>query len=226
MKGETIKNSLVARKKKIFERLKYYGIDEPILNTEILNHSQYNHIEPDKAAERLLILLGIATSAYNFDESEKVMDWLKKENLWKSVSDKEKEFFRNPHPEDEQKQTLSWRFEGAYVLAWALGKVSAAADPSNECTEEQITEFLKQVPSVGTSTEQFFIDLQFRPFTVILDESLFHEIATEYFRNILIQDKENTSQVHAKATLERHQALSWLRNTGEESGWDAISTTS
>jgi len=215
------KKSLALRKEKLESRLRAYGLDNDIPPINVTN--EYNaFVHPQEAAERMLILLAVALSAYNFEEAERIMDWLKKEDLWKSVSDKEKEFFRNPDPGDEEKQNLSWRFEGAFMLAWALGKVSSPAEPGNECNEEQINEFFKHVPTVGTITYEFFSGLKFRAFEDILDENLFYKNATVYFKTILIQDKENTSQVHKKASFQRSLALSWLQNPDEKLHWDAI----
>lgn len=220
MKKPSIK-SLQLRKEKLDAKLRKFGLDNTITDITLFDETQYNYVHPREAAERLLILLAVAFTAYNFDESEKVMDWLKKEQHWKSVSPKEKEFFRNPDPGEEEKQTLSWRFEGAHILAWALGKVPSSAEPGSECNKEQINEFLKNVPIVGNSTEKFFNGLQFRPLPDILCEMLFYEIANAYFRSLAVQDKENTSQVHPKASSERHLTLSWLRSS-DESDWDIL----
>ena len=224
MKKPTVK-SLQLRKEKLETRLRRFGLDNTIKEPVFFDETKYSYVHPRQAAERLLILLAVSLTAYNFDESEKVMDWLKREELWKSVSAKEKEFLRNPDPEDDEKQNLSWRFEGAYMLAWTLKKVSSSPEPGSECKEEQVNEFLKTVPTVGSFTEKFFLRLSFRPLFEILDENLFYETATVYFRNLVAQDKENTSQVHAKASFERNLVLNWLRQSGDKSDWDAISSS-
>jgi hypothetical protein len=215
--------SLQLRKEQFEERLKEYELDNPISDIASFDQTQHSYIDHTEAAQRLLVLLAVAFTAYNFNQSEKVMDWLKKEQLWKSVSDKEKEFFRHPDPSDEDKQNLSWRFEGAYMLAWSLNKVHSAPAPESECTEQQVNEFLKHVPAVGSATEGFFSALRYRPLAEILDEALFYSIAEEYFRDLVIEDKENTSPVHAKACNERHLVLSWLINPGEKTTWDSLS---
>ena len=223
MKKPTVK-SLQVRKEKLEARLKNYGLDNTITDSILFDETKFEYVHPQEAAERLLILLAVASTAYNFDQCEKVMDWLKKEQLWKAVSANEKEFFRNPDPSDEEKQKLSWRFEGAYILAWALNIVSAAPDPGRECNEIMISEFLMSVPTVGSETENFLSGLHYRPLKEIFDENLFYENATAYFRNIIKKDKENTSQVHSKASFERCIVLNWLKNPGE-TDWDTISNT-
>lgn len=213
--------SLELRKSKFEKRLRTYVLDNTIIDAGSFDETKYSFVTPAVAGERLLILLAVAFTAYNFDQSEKVMDWLKKEQLWKSVTEKEKEFFRDPDPSDQEKQDLSWRFEGAFILAWSLARIPNAPLPESECTEQQVSEFLEQVPPIGSPTEEFFEELEFRSFAEILDESLFYQIATAYFQTIVKEDKENTSPIQEKACLQRWLALKWLRNA-LESDWDSI----
>ena len=210
------------RKEQFVERLGKYELDNTITDLESFDPTTYNYIDPAEAAERLLVLLAVSFTAYNFDESEKVMDWLKKEHLWKSVSDAEKQFFRDPDPSDEEKQTLSWRFEGAYMLAWCLGKVSSPPRPESECSEQEVSEFLKHVPAIGSSTGEFFSGISYRSLSEVVDEMLLYQIAGAYFRKLIKEDKENTSSVHAKACSERLQVLRWLIDGASGLGWDLI----
>ena len=209
MKKPSLK-SLQGRKDQLTQKLGRYELDNTVSDIQLFDYTLYNYVEPSEAAKRLLILLAVSFTAYNFNESEKVMDWLKKEELWKSVSDMEKRFFRDPDPYDEDKQNLSWRFEGAYMLAWCLNKVDFAPKPESECSEQQVGEFLKNVPAVGNTTTEFFADLRYRSPSEILDETLFYQVAEKYFRSLIKEDKENTSSVHAKASVERLRVLRWL----------------
>ena len=212
--------SLQVRKDKLDERLGQYELDATVSDLESFDHTSYNYRDPAEVAERLFILLAVSFTAYNFNESEKVMNWLKKEDLWKSVSDKEKEFFRDPDPSDEEKQILSWRFEGAYILAWCLGKVQFEPKPESECGEQQVGEFFGQVPAIGNNIDEFFADLDYRPLSEIVDETLFYQVSEKYFRQLTKMDKENTSSVHPKACVERFRVLSWLNLAGP--GWDSM----
>lgn len=193
-------------------------MDNTLPDLELFDYTLYNYIKPHEAAKRLLILLSVSFTAYNFDESEKVMNWLKKEELWKSVSDEEKGFFRDPDPSDEDKQNLSWRFEGAYMLAWCLNKLEFAPKPDSECSEQQVGEFLRNVPAVGDVTTEFFEGLSYRSPAEILDETLFYQVAEKYFQSLVKEEKENTSSVHAKASVERLRVLRWLYSVSPN--WD------
>src|SRR4028119_124125 len=94
------KKSLHLRQERLENRLASYGLDDALSDIRLFDETQYTFVHPNQAAERLLILLGVAYAAYNFGESEKVMNWLKNENIWQAVSEKEKSFLRNPDPEE------------------------------------------------------------------------------------------------------------------------------
>ena len=219
MKKASLK-SLQFRKNQLVERLRIYELDNTITALESFDPGNYNFIDPTEAGERLLILLAISFAAYNFDETEKVMNWLKKEELWQSVSEAEKQFFRDPDPDRDEKQKFSWRFEAAYMLAWCLGKVSSRPRAESECSEQQVSEFLQQIPSMGSSTSAYFDGLGYRSLSEILDETLFYQVTDSYFKALVSEDKENTSSVHAKACRERFRVLSWL--TLDNHDWDSI----
>lgn len=214
-------NLLEQRKSRLQERLEKYNLDADDLDDARFDPSEYDFVDPVEIANRILILLAVAVTAYNFDESEKVMDWLKKEQLWTSTSENEKLFFRDPDPSDELKQTLSWRFEAAYMLAWALEKVQLNAHPSRECGEPLVADFMLRVPPVGTTTDDFFEDLEFRSPAEIIDESIFYDNTTAYFKAIEKDQKENTSPLHQKACIQRQLALKWIVS-GDAEGWDEI----
>ena len=80
---------------------------------------------------------------------------------------------------------------------------------------------MSEVPSVGTSTENYFEQLQLRPASQIIDEALFYQITTKYFKLIAEEKKENTSPLHSKACIQRDLALNWLL-TGNNSAWDIL----
>jgi hypothetical protein len=218
------KKTLQLRQERLEMRLMLYGLENNMENPGLFDETQYNFVHPVQVAERMLILLAVSYTAYDFNTSEKVMDWLKQENIWKAASEKEKEFFRNPDPDEEEKQKLSWRFEGAYTLAWVLGKVNFPADPTKECEAEQIRDFFKYIPSVGSSTNDLFTRPDYRPLSEVIDETLFYDTVINYFRKIRREDKENTSPVHVLASPERNNALAWIQSSGTESDWDALTT--
>jgi hypothetical protein len=177
--------------------------------------------DPEETAARMLILLSVAFCASNSAEADKISNWLKKEDLWQAVSDNEKLFFREPESSDEEKAKLSFQFEGAYMLAWVLGRVEVYPDPSSECDMEFVSDFFANVPSVLAETDNLFEDLAYERITAIHDEYLFYKMATLYFKHIKKTDKENTSNVHKAAASQRYLVLEWLLNP-DNTEWDEL----
>ena len=177
--------------------------------------------DPEEAAARMMILLSVAFCASNSAEADKIADWLKKEGLWQAISENEKQFFREPETTDELKAKLSFQFEGAYMLAWALGKVEVFPDPSSECGLELVGDFFGNVPPLLAETDSLFEDAGYLRTSAIYDEYLFYKMAALYFKHIKKADKENTSNVHKAAAHQRYLVLEWLLNPGDPE-WDEL----
>jgi len=211
-----------ARWDKLRQRMIVYGIqDVPI--TAIPENISEIIKGPEEAAGRLLMLLSVAFSASNSGEADKIADWLKREEVWQVASENEKFFFREHSAGDEEKAKLSFRFEGAYMLAWVLGLVEISPDPSSECDAEMVGDFFANVPPLLSSTDSLVEDAQYRRLANIHDEYLFYKMTRAYFRHIKQADKENTSNVHEAAAHQRFLVLEWLINQ-EDPEWDALIT--
>ncbi|HTE28352.1 DUF4272 domain-containing protein [Flavitalea sp.] len=205
---------------KLRQRMIAYGIQDVPL-TAIPENITEAIKEPEEAAARMLILLSVAFCASNSAEADKIADWLKKEDLWQAASENEKFFFREHETTDEEKAKLSFQFEGAYMLAWVLGRVEVYPDPSSECDLELVGDFFANVPPVLAETDDLFEDAGFERITSIHDEYLFYKMAALYFKHIKKTDKENTSNVHSAAAHQRYLVLEWLLNP-DDLEWDQL----
>jgi hypothetical protein len=209
-----------ARWDKLMQRMIAYGINDVPLKAIPDNLTEIVR-DPREAAARLLLLLSVSFCASNSAESDKIADWLKIEDIWQLASENEKSFLREPDITETEKAKLSFRFEGAYMLAWALGLVPLFPDPSSECDPELVADFFATVPPPGSPTEDFFEDAAFNRVTTIHDEYLFYNIVKLYFKHIRETDKENSSNVHEAAGAERLLVLEWLFNP-ELPEWDEL----
>jgi hypothetical protein len=195
-----------------------YGIDDVPLTAIPLNITEIAK-QPEEAAARLLLLLSIAFSASNATETDKIADWLKTEELWLAASETEKIFFREHETSEDKRAGLSFQFEGAYMLAWALGEVKIYPDPSSECDLELVGDFFAVIPPLFSETDALFDNAGFRKTVAIHDEYLFYSMTQLYFKHIHEVDKENTSNIHEAAAYQRFLVLEWLMNDvdwGEE----------
>jgi len=213
---------LSERKRDLHERLTMHHVDPGFMpSEEQYGEKSYSFISPQDAAKRMCILLAISLSAFNFDEAERVMEWLKKEGIWNAVSENEKIFFRDPSPSEQQKQELSWRFESAYLLAWALQKVSELPEPSGELKEKEVKDFLTNVPGPGSSITSLLKTVQFREAVIIIDEKLFYQSAMLRLNYQRDNHLENSISIQPLAALERYSALLFILG-GNNNSWDEL----
>ena len=214
--------TLATRKRDLHERLTEHHVDGGFMPAEEHYDEQaYDPVSPNQAAKRMFALIAVSMAAYDFDQSEKLMEWLKKENLWASVTENEKLFFRDPSPSDQLKQELSWRFEAAYIFAWALQKVEALPAPSSELKEKEVRDFLTNVPGPGRSTAAVLNIAAFRNITEIVDEKLFYQSAMMRLNYQRDNHLENSISVQPMAAFERYAALLFILG-GNSTSWDEL----
>ncbi len=205
---------------KLRQRMIVYGIEDVPL-TAIPENNTLISKDPETAAARLLLLLCVSLCASNSEMTDKIANWLKTEDLWQFASENEKYLLRSDDADEAERAKLSFRFEAAYMLAWALGFVDEAPDPSSECDPELVTAFFSNIPALFTETEDFLADAAFRRISVLHDEFLFYKMTALYFSHIKETDKEDSSNVHPAAAYERYIVLSWLFDT-DDMGWDEL----
>lgn len=213
---------LQARIKQVEQRLITHHVDEKFFPDRMrFAEENYTPVKPIETANRILVLLAASYAAYNFDDAEKVMDWLKKEKCWNAVTEKEKIFFRHPDPPEQERQDISWRFEAAYMLLWSMGKVNASPDPSGELSQIHVKEFMLAVPTIGTPTQEFLANAHHRTLAEIIDEKLFYESCMNRLNHQRDQHLENSTSIHARAAAERYVALTYVLG-GNKMTWDEL----
>jgi len=182
-------------------------------------------VDPIEAGKRIMILYAVAHSVHNPKDRVKLRDWLKEIGLWKETSPKEKALFEGRVKVEKELAAFSWQIEAAYILAWALGLVKEQPSPEEQMTEEQMETFVKNLPPLGSNLDSFYTGLQYIDRSEIHLENLFHELATAYFRDLLFNGNEDTTNIDRMASFERHKALNWLRSFGGMTEWDETDTS-
>jgi hypothetical protein len=209
-----------ARLNRLHKRMQAYGIEDAPLDP-LPGSIQMLAISPEESAARLLALLSLSLAASNFEEADKISNWLKKEDLWQDVSENEKLFLRSPQVSDEDKAKRSFQFEGAYMLAWTLDRVPTTPDPSEECDMQLVGEFFQNIPPPGSPTGNLFEDPHYIRLIPIHDEYLFYFATQSYYKSVILADKENSSSIHQQAAFQRWLVLEWLCNPVHNS-WDEV----
>ncbi|PTQ75707.1 DUF4272 domain-containing protein [Celeribacter persicus] len=130
----------------------------------------------------------------------------------------ERAFIDTPEPSDEACVKFAWRYEGVYVLMWALGFFDTLPYPTD----------IVHVPDMGKlmsrlGREGLLAEARLRPQDDILNAA---ELAYRYnwaATNARMNNRPAPSNLDAGVVYERHYAFNWLVGYGKQS-WDTIST--
>lgn len=221
---------LLTRKETLETRLKKFMIDIEVTHLPYLDYSHEEFATANEAGKRMIILYAVAYIAqsgiHETQNVTKLMTWLKEINLWEDVSQNEKELFEGSLIDDPDRLSkFSWRIEAAYMLAWALGIVKEKPSPTGELSHEQVDNFMNAVPRLLKDPTVFLNGLILIDKTNIYLENLFNELGTAHLRDLYFSGKENITQLHSTALLERHRVLNWLRRFSGITDWDDTDTS-
>lgn len=216
----------IDRKEQLEDRLSKHGITETkITYLPYLEFDDKTFASPFESGCRMMILYALAYTASQMDDREKIVNWLKRENLWEHVSKNEKEFFEGKVTDDQKIIDFSWEGEGAYILAWTLNIIQETPTPTEQVSEEQLNIFTNAVPSLGTPLQDFLSKLSYRDTAEIYDENIFHELATAYFRDLLFNGNVDKTNIDRGISFIRHRTLNWLRRFSDITDWDETDTS-
>jgi hypothetical protein len=208
------------------KRLKTHGLDSfNVTHLPYVDETKETFADTKEVGKRIMILYSIAVSVHNPEFKRPIINWMKLENLWDAVSPSEKSFLESEQNNYDELISFSWKFEAAYVLAWAVGIVREQPHPGEQADYLQTEDFSKNVPAIGDNLQSFLEKLQYINKSEIYLENLFNELATAYFRDLLVNGNEDKTNINRLASFERHTALNWLRGFGGIREWDEIDTS-
>jgi hypothetical protein len=166
-------------------------------------------------AKRILILTYLCFVAEDQDAKSDVIDFLKAEKLWDSVSPDEKLLFQKELTERE-KINLSWRSEAIWLLLWVINKVSKLELPQNEVN---IPDILECLPKPMARTNDFINSATIRTISEILDIADLTYRLHWASRNSESNNSPNTD-INSSVIFERHCAINWV--TYYADNWDDV----
>lgn len=218
--------TLLERKERIELRLKRYGIsNSEISHLPYLSFDSTTFQNTEEVARRAIILYALSYAANSFFSKRKAKKWLVKENLWNTMSQEEQRFLSSIFSDSDLKVRYSWAFEGAIVLNWTLGKTNNLTQIIEDISQSSINDFLDCIPEVGSSTKEYIKTAKYRSLEEIFEENLVNELATSYFRNIMIFGTPDTTNINRSVSFERHKALNWVRKFGGIHEWEEVDTS-
>lgn len=206
-------------------------LDERGINNYRINNLPYLNVEESaftsayEVGVRLIILYSCAYVAYNRNEIRNVEAWLREQRLWDYVSPSEKDLFEGNISDEEKIACFQWRIESAITLGWPVGLLDTLEPPISEAGELLIKRFQETIPRIGAPVQSFLNDLTLRDEGEIFEENILNELATTYFRDLIFNGKNDTSDIDRNVSFERHFALNWVRRFDEITEWDDTDTS-
>ncbi|MEZ6094713.1 MAG: DUF4272 domain-containing protein [Pirellulaceae bacterium] len=203
--------SAIERKKRSMAELRRRKFDVLDMLPTIVADEEVRFQEPEIVAKRMFCLLAVSGKASELEG----FDWnalLTKHELWDYLSPAEAKFLQNDAPDQVQVAEMTWRFESAYALYWALGLEKDLSFPANQIDPE------KFVKSVFDNIDELTSNAKFRPTAELLDQIDLHYRCNWTTRNQMLDGKE-LKGLSPDVVYERCFAFNWLiRYLGME--WD------
>ena len=118
-------------------------------------------------AVRALILQGVVAVASGVEPAP-IIDWFRKQRIWRSVTPEEKMFLQNTSSAKEQRNKFIWHHEAEWTLLWVVGKVESLGLPTHGCDTRRLCDEI--MPPLGSSIREFLTSAKLRPPGVLLAE--------------------------------------------------------
>ncbi|MBE9597986.1 DUF4272 domain-containing protein [Pedobacter sp. MC2016-24] len=169
-------------------------------------------------AQRILILTYLIYISNVEEDRLEIIEFLKKENLWDSVTGNERKLFLKKKLTRKERINISWRSEGIWVLLFTINKIEKLELPQQEIEMDAI---FNQIPDFMTKTEAFVKSAVIRSPAEILDLwDLIYRIHWAV-RNVKLNNLAPLD-VDSSIVIERHYAINWVTNSSLN--WDDVIT--
>jgi Domain of unknown function (DUF4272) len=171
---------------------------------------------PSEIATRLLALICVAVKGEGLEQAEliKFIDARGASNLF---SPEERAFIDERAPSPQDMMQYSWRYEAAWVLAWALHLLEEPlAMPTAICDVPRLVLMVRDTPDLAARGT--------RPLPDILDATdLIYRIHWAV-RQAALDGAVPPASLEPGVVMERHKALNWLIGYNDNAAWDDVGT--
>jgi hypothetical protein len=130
----------------------------------------------------------------------------------------ERAYATAPHPTEQQRTDANWRYEGLHVLLWALNYVPTLAYPDRMCAVASDVKIIHDL-----SEAQFRERAKLRNKKEILDQADLILRLDWACTEARLKKEPAPGKLNSEVVVERHHALNWLTEYGEQD-WDDVST--
>lgn len=206
-----------ARKARSVEILRREGV--PYIDTLPLIEplSQVRFRSTEETANRAIALILAAFMGETGDYAivqELLQEWEAEPHLTPA----EREFIHSRAPSQQDRVQFSWRYEGVFVLNWALGFVEDLGRPDSLVDVAAMATMMRELGPM-----QFRARARLRDGAQILD---LLDLTYRYHWAVVdarINGSEAPGGLDEGVVMERHYALNWLTRYADQE-WDDIST--
>jgi hypothetical protein len=169
-----------------------------------------------QVAVRTIILQGVVCVAAGVDPRP-VIQWFRKQRLWRSVTPEERAFLTAPEPAEEDCRQLGWHAEAEWALLWAIGKVEALGLPTRLCDSRRICREI--MPALGADVAEFIASAELRSPGLLLAEDDRTYNLWCYAHVARHKRQPLPDDLDMSVLYERRYAFEWL---GGADKWDRV----
>lgn len=125
-------------------------------------------------------------------------------------------FMADPDPDQQFRVDITWRYEGGYVLLWALGFYDAMPPEDHVVDVSQMGALLRDLGAEG-----LFTQARLRPQAEILDMADYYYRLHWAVTDARLKGEDLPEGTDGSIMLERARALNWLYGYAGQ-GWDEV----
>lgn len=152
-------------------------------------------------------------------EQKRVLEIVKRYKLEPAFTPKEREFIFNSEPSEHDRIQFTWRYEGYWVLLWALSYIEELGRPDQICDVPRAVQIM-----VERTAQEFIRDAKLRNASEILDATGLIYRYDWACVDARVNGRPAPAGLDAGVVVERHHALNWLVGYADKAEWDDVST--
>jgi hypothetical protein len=172
----------------------------------------------EEVAGRALALMLVAVKAEGL-EDEIVQRVMTDFGIESFLSPDERTFIADPNPAQQDKINFIWRYEGLWVMLWALGYIEELPFPDQICDVPRSVTIIRE----SGSHAAFLAGSKLRSVAAILDQCDLAYRLNWAVTDARLRGESAPASLESGVVYERHYALNWLRNYLDQE-WDDVRT--
>ncbi|MFN0055377.1 MAG: DUF4272 domain-containing protein [Planctomycetales bacterium] len=169
-----------------------------------------------QVAIRAVILHGVVAAAYKV-EARPIVEWLRNQRIWDSVTPLERDFLAGKDRSDAVCIPRQWKQEAVWTLLWMIGKVESLGLPTHNCDTARLVDEI--IPPLGDDLEPFITQSRLRAHGELVAEDLRTYNLWCYARAAMRRNEPLPTDLNLAVLRERRYAFEWMDGFQE---WDHV----